>query len=997
MAPRKARLRQEHPSVSPKHQSLSLAEKLRDANPFILTSSLVIEDMMARFKAGQSGLPVYFYCTRSAAEPDRSNPHAVLASILRQLSCVQPDTPILSPVIEKYRSQGEGFSSHGLDLDDSRDLIIRLIEDYSMTTIIVDALDECDPLMRQSLLDAFENILKESLGLVKIFVSSRNDQDIVCTLRDYPNMDISSDQNTADIKAYVKTETMKLVRKGQLLRNSRAKEKMAASIVEHVGAGADGMFRWASLQLDALRALKRDEDIRARLGKLPPRLEELYLEVYNNLISAQAEIGRSIVDNTLKWLLCAKKELHSSEFLIAVAANLGTSEGDISVDNLLDLCNNFVLYDEAQDVFRFVHLSVREFLENKPEFAEVSCNYVAAECCLLQMIASSNCSNMELLISDEHLFRLRRNPTCRESSSAASFLEYANESWMKYCQSIPLSDRLVDSRFSRTLKFFFSDMLGSASPLNAWVQWYCNRLPIGRDSAATWNLKKVLTGCSDSLSKSFFVAAYYGFCEIVTFCATERRLSDEEKDEGLLLAVMAKQHQIFDIISQDRGERTMTEQMLLYAVRTLDKGRLAKLLDTSPGTVITDRVFAAATKDGDGGKITILLNKDPHIKITERMLEIAIKTVSLDDFEMLVSKAARLVVTERMLVNPFLIGRPSQKRMDEFGKKIMILICKVGVSSLTPRLIASAVKYSDDAVIKVILNRGGASNITEELVISAAKRGPKKFRLVLQKAGKVPDTVMDMLAASCDASAWEVLLEQGYEFSVNAERLKLAARNDEAVLSLLLEHADDTTPVDEMAEVIREVAGRGRIECIKLLLDYAKDVEVTQDMLWAAMLDQGHNRLDSVNMFLDRMNKVQISEDMLIVAASDCNGYEMTRMLLERGGEVEISEYVLMAAACNHGLGYHIMQLLLEHDISVKITEDILIFALEFSSPDLVMNLWECSTAKATTCCLLEAAVRNHFCGGELVRLLVTMENISEVPEPLFIQAVASSRGMEVI
>ena len=73
-------------------------------------SSLVIEDMIARFEAGQSARPVYFYCTRSAAEPDRSNPNAVLASVLRQLSCVQPGAPILSPVIDKYKNKAKDSS-----------------------------------------------------------------------------------------------------------------------------------------------------------------------------------------------------------------------------------------------------------------------------------------------------------------------------------------------------------------------------------------------------------------------------------------------------------------------------------------------------------------------------------------------------------------------------------------------------------------------------------------------------------------------------------------------------------------------------------------------------------------------------------------------------------------------------------------------------------------------------------------------------------------------
>ena len=997
MASRKAWLRQEHPSVSPKNQNTCSAGKTRDTNVLMLTSSLVIEDMIARFKAGQSGLPVYFYCTRTAAEPDRSEPHAVLASILRQLSCVQRDAPILSPVIENYRSQGEGFSSHGLDIDDSRDLIVRLIEDYSMTTIVVDALDECDPLMRQSLLDAFEYILKESLGLVKIFVSSRNDQDIVCTLRDYPNMDISSDKNAADIKAYVKTETMKLVKKGQLLRNSRAKDEMAAFIVKQIINGADGMFRWASLQLDVLRPLKRDEDIRARLGKLPQKLEELYLEVYNNLISAQAEVGRSIIDNTLKWLLCAKEKLHAPEFLIAVAANLGTCDGDISVDSLLDLCNNFVLYDEAQDVFRFVHLSVREFLEKRPEFGEASCNGLAAECCLLQIIASSDCPNTEYLISDVHLLHLRRSQTFTESSSSASFLEYANEFWMEYCQSIPLSDRLADSRFARVFSFFFSDMLGTASPLNAWVQWYCNRVLIGTGSAAQWKLQETLTGWPSSPSQSFFVAAYYGFCEIVTSCATDRRIGDEEKDQGLLLAAMTAQQQTFHIISQNREEWAMTEPLLLHAVRALDKERLAWLLDKSPSTMITNRVFAAVAEDWDDGKMTILLNKYPDILATERMLEVAIRNVSLDQFKKLIARAAKPVLTGQMFISPHYVRPQSSKSIAAYLEKIVMLLDSMGKSSLTPDLIESAVRNSDEGIIETMLERGGASNITDQVVVEAARKGPNIFRLVLQKGGKITDTVLDSMASSCDAQAWQLLIKQGYEFSVNVERLKLAACNQEAVLSLLLEHADDTALVDEMARLIREVASKGRTKCIKLILDHAKDVEVTQDMLIAASVGTHNDRLDRVKMFLDRSSEVRVSEDIFIVAASDVDGLRMTQMLLERGSKVEITEYVLMAAACNRNLGYDIMQLLLEQDISVNITEDILISAIKCSSPGLVMDLLERSEAKVTTECLLEAAIGSWEHGGELVKLLITRERITEVPEAVFIQAVGSHFAMDKI
>ena len=150
--------------------------------------------------------------------------------------------PLLPSVVDKYKKRGEGFSSNGLLLEESLELIIKLTEIYDMTTIVVDALDECDPETRQSLLDAFEGILEESAGLVKIFVSSRDDQDIVCTLREYPNLNISSDKNATDIEVFVKTETERLVQKRRLLRNSGAKEEMQALIIDQVSKGADGML-----------------------------------------------------------------------------------------------------------------------------------------------------------------------------------------------------------------------------------------------------------------------------------------------------------------------------------------------------------------------------------------------------------------------------------------------------------------------------------------------------------------------------------------------------------------------------------------------------------------------------------------------------------------------------------------------------------------------------------------------------------------------------------
>ena len=55
-------------------------------------------------------------------------------------------------------------------------------------------------------------------------------------------------------------------------------------------------------------------------------------------------------------------------------------------DDLLELCFNFISHDQESDSFRFVHLSVREFLETKEGFEGESCHRTAAIFCLRCMI-----------------------------------------------------------------------------------------------------------------------------------------------------------------------------------------------------------------------------------------------------------------------------------------------------------------------------------------------------------------------------------------------------------------------------------------------------------------------------------------------------------------------------------------------------------------------------------------------------------------------------------
>lgn len=127
----------------------------------------------------------FFYCARSTAEPARARPVEVLCALLRQLCTSNPDQPVKNPVAREYearkkKAEEDCSTIKRLTVEDCTRLIIELTKDHP-ATIILDALDECDEGTRPELLEAFDSIISKSANVVKIFVSSRDDIDIVST------------------------------------------------------------------------------------------------------------------------------------------------------------------------------------------------------------------------------------------------------------------------------------------------------------------------------------------------------------------------------------------------------------------------------------------------------------------------------------------------------------------------------------------------------------------------------------------------------------------------------------------------------------------------------------------------------------------------------------------------------------------------------------------------------------------------------------------------
>ncbi|KAH8796056.1 hypothetical protein F5882DRAFT_477935 [Hyaloscypha sp. PMI_1271] len=137
-------------------------------------TSLVIENGLETSKQGTSLPSAFFYCSRNTTEP-------------------------------------QGNASGILDIGNARNLILQLAALYLVTIIIIDALDECLRERRAILIESANPVVRNSSSLVKFFISSREDGDIVSHLGGFPSLKTLSGKNQVDIEAFVEAEPGRLV------------------------------------------------------------------------------------------------------------------------------------------------------------------------------------------------------------------------------------------------------------------------------------------------------------------------------------------------------------------------------------------------------------------------------------------------------------------------------------------------------------------------------------------------------------------------------------------------------------------------------------------------------------------------------------------------------------------------------------------------------------------------------------------------------------------
>ena len=131
-------------------------------------------------------LTAFFYCTSSAAEPERAKPSEIMSTLLRQLVSSKLDLSVKESIMQEYeackkKAEEECSTLERLKIKDCIRLILKMINVETMI-LIIDAVDEIENTPRHELLAALNYIICEFKNVVKIFISSRDNDDTVSTL-----------------------------------------------------------------------------------------------------------------------------------------------------------------------------------------------------------------------------------------------------------------------------------------------------------------------------------------------------------------------------------------------------------------------------------------------------------------------------------------------------------------------------------------------------------------------------------------------------------------------------------------------------------------------------------------------------------------------------------------------------------------------------------------------------------------------------------------------
>ncbi|KAE8354008.1 ankyrin repeat-containing domain protein [Aspergillus coremiiformis] len=337
----------------------------------------------------QSTPLAHFFCLRNPAEPGRNDANEILRSLVKQLSLSKDEDLVRTPLVDMYRKHhqnarrvGEGPAT--LTVEQCIDLLCELGR-LVPVIIVIDGLDECNSQQRMVLLQSLEKVHQRSRDLVKIFVSSRYEEDIAASLGAGKVLCITVKDVQEDLKSFIANHVGRFIQRWSIIHTTTPaqQQQLEQDLTHTLITRAQGMFLWVTLQLEYINdtdRIKTLDDIRMALLSLPATLTQSYAAIHCR-IEALGPQAKAVARLTLQWLLGAKRMLSVAELIAAVGRSANYSS-ELSPRTIMDYCCQLVIIDKSSDSFRLAHLTVREYLESMDAYCSPEVNLNIAQGCL---------------------------------------------------------------------------------------------------------------------------------------------------------------------------------------------------------------------------------------------------------------------------------------------------------------------------------------------------------------------------------------------------------------------------------------------------------------------------------------------------------------------------------------------------------------------------------------------------------------------------------------
>jgi len=264
-------------------------------------------------------------------------------------------------LVNLYAHCGNGHQEP--TLGDLQNTLQTILDGFSSTFIILDALDECTE--REKLLNWIQTFIlgkNKNLGL-HLIVTSRPEQEIEDKFKCSQYLDLVKESESHDLVAYLDYQ----LQNNSVLQkwNSDTQKQIKLKLMEQ----ADGMyvsyqhlndriiikhnfrFRWVALQLNELKKCRTRTDLKRQLADLPQGLDK----TYDQILLGINEKDHCYAKTFLQWLSFAIRPLTLEELATTASIDLSAENGpEYKSDNelqdikdVLRICSSLVIQSEG--------------------------------------------------------------------------------------------------------------------------------------------------------------------------------------------------------------------------------------------------------------------------------------------------------------------------------------------------------------------------------------------------------------------------------------------------------------------------------------------------------------------------------------------------------------------------------------------------------------------------------------------------------------------------